>query len=104
MMQGPIRFKKGHSVLPSNILQVVYVQSCFSWICVFAPKGNIVHHPVHRYIRAFHGDKHEECSLLDVMSSSLVMAPIIRAGRSGGTAICSETLAEKGEPFLSKRL
>jgi hypothetical protein len=73
---------------------------------VFAPKDNIVHHEVHRDIRACHGDEHEECSLLDVMSSSLVMAPIIRAGRSEkrGMAVCSETLAEGGEPFLSKRL
>jgi hypothetical protein len=49
---------------------------------VSAPKDNIVHHQVHRDIRVCHGDEREECSLLDVMSSSLVMAPIIRTGRS----------------------
>jgi hypothetical protein len=71
---------------------------------VSAPKDNIDHHQVHRGIRACHGDVHEECCLLDVMSSSLVMAPIIRAGRSGkrGMAVRTETLAERGEPFLSK--
>lgn len=47
-----------------------------------APKDNIVHHQVHRDIRACHGDEREKCSLLVVMSSSLVMAPTIRAGRS----------------------
>jgi len=32
------------------------------------------------------------------------MAPIIRTGRSEkcGMAVCTETLAERGEPFLSK--
>lgn len=47
-----------------------------------APKDNIVHHDVHRDIRVCHGDEGEECFLLDVMSSSLVMAPIIMAARS----------------------
>jgi hypothetical protein len=49
---------------------------------VSVPKDNIVHHQVHRDIRVCHGDEGEECSLLDVMSSSLVMAPIIRARKS----------------------
>jgi hypothetical protein len=53
-----------------------------NWICVSAHIDNIVHHQVHRDIRGSRGDEHEECSLLDVMFSGLVMVPIIRAGRS----------------------
>jgi hypothetical protein len=72
---------------------------------VSAHIDSIVHHQVHRDIRASHGVEHEECSFLDVISSSLVMAPIKMAGRSEkiGTAVCSETLAEREEAFLSKR-